>query len=70
MFKLKDRVKIIINRSEQNPKWETVHDGYVIQLGSHFLKVWSAKMEHDSLVNPEDAEWFPILGKRIKILPF
>ena len=70
MFKLKDKVKVLVNRSEGQPQWNLVHDGYVVGLTSHFVQVFNPKPEHDSICSPESAEFFPILGRRCKVLFF
>ena len=72
MFKLKDKVKVLVNRSEQlSPtKWENLFDGYVVGMTSHFVQIFSPTEQHGSFPQKELAEFYPVMSKRCKVLLF
>lgn len=66
-IQLNDRVKVLVNRSEEQPRWDVLHCGNVIGLGDKFVKVFNLKKDSGD-VTPDTAEWFPIHAKRIMVI--
>ena len=69
-FKINDKVRILKNDNpDGKPEWRTGWFGVIVEIGSHFVKVWDPKVtDSNTGLLRESSEWINPNCKMLKVI--